>query len=68
MKNNKTIKRAKKHAELKNQYLAQPGIKEMLDIYNRWQIADKALQVHQDIKEQSYIIANSDNSNSKALF
>ncbi len=67
MKNNKTVKRAKRHAELKSQYLTQPGMKEMLDIYDRWQMIDKALQAHQDIKEQNYIIANSDNSNPKTL-
>ena len=67
MKNNKTTKRSKRHAELKQEYLTQPGIKEILDIYNRWQIADKALQAHRDIQEQNYITINSDNSNPKII-
>ena len=52
MKNQNTPQksRAEKHVELQKKSLEKPGVKEMLEVYNRWQLANQAVQAHQDLK------------------
>ena len=66
MKNQKiNIKRSHRHTELKKKSLEQPGIKDLMIIYNHWRESYKAEQAHQEIQETSYTTFNSDTSNPK---
>ena len=70
MKNQNTSQksRAERHAELQKQSLEKPGVKEMLEVYNRWQLAHQAVQAHQDIKNAGYKIISSNSSDPKSFF
>ena len=59
--------RAKRYAELEQQYLSHPGIKDLMIVYDHWKEAHKAVQAHQGIRERSYTATSSDSSNPKAL-
>ena len=66
MEKHNTLKnRAKRHTELKKQYLERPGIKEMMTVYNLWQESHKAQQAHQSIKNSNYTVTHSDSSESR---
>ena len=68
MKKQTTTKsRAERHAELRKKSLEKPGVKEMLDVYSRWQLAHQAVQAHQDIKNAGYKIS-SNSSDPKSFF
>ncbi len=60
--------RAKRHTELRKKSLEKPGVKEMLKVYNHWQLAHQAVQAHQDLKNVGYKIINSNSSDPKPLF
>ncbi len=60
--------RAKRHAELKKQIVQRhPGIKEVMEVYNQWKQANKAVQAHQAIKNAGYVSYTSNSSNPKPL-
>ena len=61
--------RKKRHAELKKQIVQRhPGIKEVMEVYNQWKQANKAVQAHQAIKNSGYRVACSDSSDPKLFF
>ena len=61
--------RAKRYTELKKQSLKQSGIQDLTIIYDNWTKSNKVEQVHQEIKEFSYItFYSADTSNPKSFF
>ena len=70
MKNQNTPQksRAEKHVELQKKSLEKPGVKEMLEVYNRWQLANQAVQAHQDLKNVGYKIISSNSSDPQSFF
>ena len=69
MRKQKTSKdRSQRHSELKKQSFEQPGIKDLMIVYDHWKESHKAEQAHQEIKKLNYTTVNSDTSNPKSFF
>ena len=61
--------REKRHSDLEKQYLSNPGIKELLSIYNSFWKKDQVIhqEVYQNIQDTSgYAITDSISSNPKS--
>ena len=65
---NTSENRAKRHTELKRKSLQKPGVRQILEVYSRWEIAHQAIQAHQDLKNVWYKSVNSNSSDPNPFF
>ena len=56
-------KRSEERAAMLKEALGRPGMREVMEIYDGWRRADKALDAYRAVRKKAWIVTTSDRAN-----